>query len=261
MGPRLQERGVVQNFTPRAGTGPGFNGAALTRARSYARKAPDRRTNDRFNGAALTRARSYSEKGGPTVNCLRFNGAALTRARSSIYAASMLRSTAMLQWGRAYKSAELQHSWQQLAVCGMGFNGAALTRARSSLASAKTQTISGKLQWGRAYKSAELQLSRRRCNRREELQWGRAYKSAEFRGLSAYPRLVSCASMGPRLQERGVLRLQQRKLRIKHRFNGAALTRARSSLFVRRRISVPRWLQWGRAYKSAELQSLNLYYV
>ncbi len=85
------------------------------------------------------------------------------------------------------------------------FNGAALTRARSSV------------------------QGRRRGHLREPLQWGRAYKSAELRNQVPNFVLTGMASMGPRLQERGVRFPRRRYGRHMLRFNGAALTRARSS--------------------------------
>ena len=144
----------------------------------------------------------------------------------------------------------------------------------------------------------------------QALQWGRAYKSAEFiinivemeahRIASMGPRLQergvddpdlalrlwSTASMGPRLQERGVPTQNPRRTLNHSRFNGAALTRARSCWPFPKRYYIsesfngaaltrarsfgsgfgstgsrPKRLQWGRAYKSAELLAAWFYYV
>ena len=157
-----------------------------------------------------------------------------------------------LQWGRAYKSAELlppEIFWPWESC----FNGAALTRARSFTATPNTAKLMRLLQWGRAYKSAELsaagsdpppafQLQWGRAYKSAEfadffstflcpfwLQWGRAYKSAEFWRGKPTDIWQPAASMGPRLQERGVM----------HRHSQSNTGRNQ--------------LQWGRAYKSAEL--------
>ncbi len=84
------------------------------------------------------------------------------------------------------------------------FNGAALTRARSFAPESISTTRRLLLQWGRAYKSAELDTSLGRETLRRQLQWGRAYKSAEFPKRAANAASAAIASMGPRLQERGV---------------------------------------------------------
>ena len=87
------------------------------------------------------------------------------------------------------------------------------------------------------------------------LQWGRAYKSAEFRNLLGIHVRIPSASMGPRLQERGVQQPHFNCYEKMFSFNGAALTRARS--YSRRLIEAEQEekLQWGRAYKSAELDA------
>ena len=61
--------------------------------------------------------------------------------------------------------------------------------------------------------------------------------------------------MGPRLQERGVGASGESGERRERSFNGAALTRARSYPFGRVNTFPAPQLQWGRAYKSAELGS------
>ncbi len=206
-----------------------------------------------------------------------------------------------LQWGRAYKSAELCNRREDNYPAGDGFNGAALTRARSCIGGAKllyfpklasmgprlqergVWRFGGfgglsrqALQWGRAYKSAELSAQSPEVARATTLQWGRAYKSAELnRQMRVSPRTL-IASMGPRLQERGVTwirhthchsenasmgpRLQERGVQLRDMpdadsdgsFNGAALTRARSLLGQYSLNAYLVTLQWGRAYKSAE---------
>ena len=109
----------------------------------------------------------------------------------------------MLQWGRAYKSAEFINLFYFM-------------------------TTGGVLQWGRAYKSAEFALARRVFGTDPKLQWGRAYKSAEFSLLDGGGGENGAASMGPRLQERGVRRSGGEASLLDGGFNGAALTRARS---------------------------------
>ena len=61
-----------------------------------------------------------------------------------------------------------------------------------------------RLQWGRAYKSAEFGSIWEPKFYGAKLQWGRAYKSAEFHLAKYYVSWAAYASMGPRLQERGV---------------------------------------------------------
>ena len=180
MGPRLQERGVsLQRERP-----------ALKILASMGPRLQERGVRRRTHGLRS--------------GCRGFNGAALTRARSFPGIVSGLACLTLLQWGRAYKSAELG--------------------AVSSAAS-----IAFWLQWGRAYKSAELHL----------------WDHSKFRFLSASmgPRLQERgvlvrsslrpggiqASMGPRLQERGVGDARYRRRYRRAGFNGAALTRARSS--------------------------------
>ena len=114
------------------------------------------------------------------------------------------------------------------------------------------------LQWGRAYKSAEFLAPVEASAQGETLQWGRAYKSAELAGGDCQQSRETPASMGPRLQERGVSSRDGHIRPSSWSFNGAALTRARSYSNLRMPTK-PRWaLQWGRAYKSAELQVMTM---
>ena len=188
MGPRLQERGVSEAKRQQRQRRRSFNGAALTRARSSITPA---QTNEKIYG---------------------FNGAALTRARSYQLASLSLPAGLMLQWGRAYKSAEFQHDLK--------------------------------------------------CNRLlAELQWGRAYKSAELARQARQAVVAEVASMGPRLQERGVEVSPSLQVKIAGGFNGAALTRARSFRELKTLTNFRGGLQWGRAYKSAELRLFNEIFV
>ncbi len=137
-----------------------------------------------------------------------------------------------LQWGRAYKSAELKEYSENEISSFHGFNGAALTRARSSVRVHGRGQAAGLASMGPRLQERGVSFSVAFLPEfAEELQWGRAYKSAEFplrrsQGFSGFS-----ASMGPRLQERGVDGISWHGTRI----SGV--------------------LQWGRAYKSAELYS------
>ena len=204
MGPRLQERGLPLGVRATSALGKAFNGAALTRARTYRWETTGHRWEDN------------------------------------------------LQWGRAYKSADLvvSHRWPvkkmepsmgprlqerglhkllfvfvilfkpsmgpRLQERGLGlslglrlllvwaFNGAALTRARSS--------PSGRV--------ARVDVS---CFNGAALTRARSSKKRQAES----PGVIN-ASMGPRLQERGVAANKSPTGISVQRFNGAALTRARS---------------------------------
>ncbi len=112
-----------------------------------------------------------------------------------------------LQWGRAYKSAEFR---LRLVSDSHGHRASMGPRLQERGVSTKTtlrsNPLSG-LQWGRAYKSAELRSSEASPDMQRMLQWGRAYKSAELVGIVSLIALGRLASMGPRLQERGVVNL------------------------------------------------------
>ncbi len=279
MGPRLQERGVNRltlffRINPKASMGPRLQERGVLTLR-----LPRQQPQKSFNGAALTRARSYVIRNSYLLRVYRlqwgraYKSAELRPPRNGTLG---LRSS-RLQWGRAYKSAEFPGDAREAGVkrpASMGprlqergvrstrstirgkevrFNGAALTRARSLL-SGNTPFLSNSM-----------------------LQWGRAYKSAELIARESLRPLPALASMGPRLQERGVRRTRRRSRLPLSCFNGAALTRARSSIrekpvgmrsgasmgprlqergvdFVCARATSGDWsLQWGRAYKSAEL--------
>ncbi len=136
-------------------------------------------------------------------------------------------SSIKLQWGRAYKSAEFNellraNPRKRLLQWGRAYKSAELTM--TLLQPCWLQ----KLQWGRAYKSAEFLISLLLKSALMLLQWGRAYKSAEFHNLYSSITQGYRASMGPRLQERGVPLQADQASWQGQSFNGAALTRARS---------------------------------
>ena len=181
MGPRLQERGVCRTVTRATFPDGGFNGAALTRARScrlYLRHPTQILS---FNGAALTRARSWRHNASARRWQTRFNGAALTRARSSEPAGLLPPPLGALQWGRAYKSAEFEERMPLLVEREIASMGPRLQERGVTPSHETIQEDSYELQWGRAYKSAELRRVKAIIVLIVSLQWGRAYKSAEFR--------------------------------------------------------------------------------
>src|SRR5581483_5803124 len=214
--------------------GTGFNGAALVRARKWGRRRAPPLPPRRFNGAALVRARKYGwRSGGKDCQGTGFNGAALVRARKWVATGCDLLQVGEASMGpRSCERGNMRKSWS----CGGGspsFNGAALVRARKFDVSEMGVT----LVHGR-FNGAAL-VRARKCVRPERLP----------------RRLV--ASMGPRSCERGnaspvrerlfrVQRLQwgrarasaemaraiAREGRIRSRFNGAALVRARKCLSV-----------------------------
>ena len=235
MGPRLQERGVRRRRRRRKRRRRRFNGAALTRARSsFCGDSNGRAIGNASMGPRLQERGVFLLGSIICVPRDGFNGAALTRARSSRNNMSYHVTLIKLQWGRAYKSAELTDitqggyralnasmgprlqergvSFKLLKPAGKmnGFNGAALTRARSSQA------------------------------------------------VQALAVCASIASMGPRLQERGVRAKRSDREAQNPCFNGAALTRARSCPRSCPLVNRYQVLQWGRAYKSAELRILCL---
>ena len=177
-----------------------FNGAALSRARSPLRCRKRRRRCSSFNGAALSRARSQG-----IVGLQRARRGASTGPRSRERGVRNLRRTSpavsRLQRGRALASAEsCKSTYGQKHT---SFNGAALSRARSPpstappmpafLASTGPRSRERGVEPNATPPSCALVL----------LQRGRALASAESR-VYGFPR----ARPG--------------------RFNGAALSRARS---------------------------------
>ncbi len=128
---------------------------------------------------------SFAANGGYTdangiVLPARFDGAALFTARKydSIFLGLLAR--VLLQWGRAFYSAEI---------------GAADLQALTDAA----------LQWGRAFYSAEIAEFTAMGSLTASLQWGRAFYSAEMRRRGFHSGYRSQASMGPRFLQRGNL--------------------------------------------------------
>ena len=205
MGPRLQERGVsasageAKRQQHQLQWGRAYKSAELD---NY--PAGDVTGGKSFNGAALTRARSSCWLTPASGFDNSFNGAALTRARSSEDFQISRRPSDAASMGPRLQERGVQCAIQCFPGDGICFNGAALTRARSYSIGANAYTLGGRLQWGRAYKSAEFCPSRSPRHWQRGLQWGRAYKSAEFDAEGTVMSLCCCASMGPRLQERGV---------------------------------------------------------
>ena len=277
MGPRLQERGVrfracVSGWgLAELQWGRAYKSAELGSWKPLSRHPPPLQWGRAYKSAELRPQASFV----PPAK-IRFNGAALTRARSLTNQHNSLRDEEKLQWGRAYKSAELERKRryelrdkrfngaaltrarslsfsEKRRERERSFNGAALTRARSSEESAWIEKCSNWLQWGRAYKSAEFGSGMASVFPPLVLQWGRAYKSAELTAFGSSKNIGQWASMGPRLQERGVRHLGIAQALRMRSFNGAALTRARSSFGSSKNVGGWQRLQWGRAYKSAEL--------
>ena len=229
-GPRSEERGDPPYSRPSSRRPHRFNGAALRRARRY-----DFFEHACGDGAALQRGRAPKSAEMSRWDAQGSTGQPLQRGRApkSAEIGGLIRGSyniVMLQRGRAPKSAEITTDrggggrWCR-------FNGAALRRARRwrwqaphrFLREASTgprseergdrpcgrrsRRLAG-LQRGRAPKSAEICGSGEGCAGISQLQRGRAPKSAEI-----------CDAI--------------RKALPKHRFNGAALRRARRSLSAR----------------------------
>ncbi len=137
---------------------------------------------------------------------------------------------AVLQWGRALMSAEIQSG---LSVSSALRNASMGPRSdeRGNGVLRNTERAPAGLQWGRALMSAEIIRRPRGAERRRTLQWGRALMSAEIMMLRGQSRFVRDASMGPRSDERG---------------NLFPLSQVELDVCV---------LQWGRALMSAEMAS------
>ena len=253
MGPRSCERGNGMEKVHESLLSPGFNGAALVRARKSRRKTSTTSTIQSFNGAALVRARKYDLDA--AVRLVR-DGLQWGRARASAEIAlvrTAIRSSSLLQWGRARASAEihlLSHvrkkhpmlqwgraraSAEMILDCAplgkrsICFNGAALVRARKYDGGEYVPSPLQELQWGRARASAEIGVGN---GSKRDLQNGfngaalvRARKSP--RSARIWPR--SAGFNGAALvRARKCPHSYPLKL-IQHCFNGAALVRARKS--------------------------------
>ncbi len=220
---------------PRAGSSlrsPGFNGAALVRARRVARRACGRKWRRGFNGAALVRARR-----GRTCTC---------RSRIRRWASTEPRSC---------ERGEVERRGYEVCIPGC-FNGAALVRARRALRGrtvvprrkASTEPRScerGEQELRDAGETASaLQRSRARASAESlgrdwrrfpscKLQRSRARASAERR--LRHPRRSDwkMASTEPRSCERGESQARSSSIRSTDCFNGAALVRARRGVVER----------------------------
>ncbi len=87
----------------------------------------------------------------------------------------------LLQWGRAYKSAELDAAYAACRALDDASMGPRLQERGVRGVRGRVEWAQAWLQWGRAYKSAEFAQAGALPSRSSSwLQWGRAYKSAEF---------------------------------------------------------------------------------
>ena len=157
------------------------------------------------------------------------------------------------------------------------FNGAALSEARKPILNRLKWHNNLNLQWGRAFGSAETRPPLAPCLLLFSLQWGRAFGSAEtnramtktrittsFNGaaLSEARKLpnetktttymVAGPSMGPRFRKRGNTASAKQRAIAFLTFNGAALSEARKQMLIPDVLTPIVFLQWGRAFGSAE---------
>ena len=133
MGPRSIERGNFSAHEDLCNRQPGFNGAALNRARKF--YARGRHEHDM--SLQWGRAQSSAEMEFCLVcstGCSdSFNGAALNRARKSSWLATRLHHSTSASMGpRSIERGNSLLGTVPLAVAGRSFNGAALNRARKS---------------------------------------------------------------------------------------------------------------------------------
>ena len=306
MGPRLQERGVRAYRACRTCRTCSFNGAALTRARSSLNPPPyappvcvasmGPRLQER-GVRALEMKPDYpalasmgprlQERGvkGRIKQCgmpmVSFNGAALTRARSCRLSDQRNRFQASLQWGRAYKSAELifwfaRHRLRLRASMGPRLQERGVKAARAAEKATTLASMGPRLQergvadrhrrvGHREIASMGPRLQERGVSKQQAaggkldggLQWGRAYKSAELYYVTGLCERAQAGFNGAALTRARSLTRRRGGAVSAAGFNGAALTRARSSVCS---VSSGRFLaelQWGRAYKSAEFLCLR----
>src|SRR5581483_10983973 len=157
-----------------------------------------------------------------------FNGAALVRARKFRNASSSSCRTELLQWGRARASAEIAlfrvaRSRRRFASMGPRSCERGNTHVPTLLVLASVAASMGPRSCERGNEIAHI-----RCNVAYAwLQWGRARASAEIAPGTAHHRTALVASMGPRSCERGNVKSCITSTCLRHRFNGAALVRAR----------------------------------
>ena len=279
MGPRSFERGNLASLRWRRAHLPGFNGAALIRARKcHKNPQEDRPSYLRFNGAALIRARKWiaALMDGYLKSQASMGPRSFERGNDTGRGSCEPGNCASMgprSFERGNGRPERYHA-QWVA----GFNGAALIRARKLLHAIHRNLSQCGLQWGRAHSSAEIDGKPRLSGPVTPLlQWGRAHSSAEIAERIGISSRCDHASMGPRSFERGNHRILQMKPSGLTRFNGAALIRARksdegyfASLIVTRfngaalirarkcgevagTLRADSALQWGRAHSSAEI--------
>jgi len=140
----------------------------------------------------------------------------------------------LLQWGRAFSSAEIRRlywpAWRQLA----SFNGAALFQARKSILPPPFSSISFVLQWGRAFSSAEIY-------------------STESNSSA-----ISFASMGPRFFKRGNQKDKKNRDDEQIASMGPRFFKRGNMNQSPSQLPLFRLLQWGRAFSSAEIKNIFL---
>src|SRR5581483_6509512 len=182
-----------------------------------------------------------------------FNGAALVRARKFRNASSSSCRTELLQWGRARASAEIalfRVARSRRRLASMGPRSCERGNFRPAIGKVKEAVFASmgprSCERGNTHvptllvlASVAASMGPRSCERGNEiahircnvayawLQWGRARASAEIAPGTAHHRTALVASMGPRSCERGNVKSCITSTCLRHRFNGAALVRAR----------------------------------
>ena len=226
MGPRFRKRGNAPNI-PRlqrrspASMGPRF-GSAETPARPACPQAPV----PRFNGAALSEARKRAPRPEKALPGPSFVGAALWKRGNPLFEWFCNFDLIASMGPRFRKRGNIDVAARSIST-GSCFNGAALSEARKPENQTMTypETL---LQWGRAFGSAETRAHAQEPRRRHRASMGPRFRKRGNLGFGSGTALDPIASMGPRFRKRG------------------------NSPWCWRWVCMTFWLQWGRAFGSAE---------
>ena len=142
-------------------------------------------------------------------------------------------TTALLQWGRTFSSAESACRPLQLRIISSASMGPHFFKCGKTNRKASLLAVIGASMGPHFFKCGKFQFS-------HNCQW--EYGSA---------------SMGPHFFKCGKQSLLAAKRANRFGFNGAALFQVRKTIFTRSQTRKPVWLQWGRTFSSAEKSSLG----
>ena len=162
-----------------------FNGTAHLIARNALRWWILTVSKMSFNGTAHLIARNGSGLESGCIYFPAFNGTAHLIARNDEGRASTGHTITILQWDRAFDSAECRQHKHNGARCSHSFNGTAHLIARNAVSCFHVPTSQRSLQWDRAFDSAEWISFAFATLRQSFLQWDRAFDSAEWISASA----------------------------------------------------------------------------